>query len=700
MIKVLLTLFVFINLDLAFAQLPNIAFNGTNNWTTGSNLSFNTSQNQVTIIGNGTSYIKTELYPTLSNPPSVFYLSLEVKLTNIAYHPENIKNPQIVVRDDNSELIGRMNLNAGLENQWFKTGIRIENYSANTLKIEIGVNNTTGTMIVKNPVLTTITPTFTYEFPFIVPSNVSSSLEVDLTQKHSFENDLLSTNSHFVYATYQWGSTWVNNAINTYFPMSNIRFPGGTVGNHYNYVTDTFYLNSTTPNNLYNIANNGYVFNYNGYKDLVVNSGATSTLMFNVLTNTPQQSKAEYQIRVASGLPIKWIEIGNEMFFQDNQTGNITDVASYISHAQQFSSQLKSVNPNVQVAVCLEKDDFTSGEWNHSVSQNQSYFDAGVFHNYIAVGNYFYGKYDAYAMLKSYKTSITRFNQYALMFPTKPLLLTEWGITTNVDEPYFLQTLGIADAFLAIEKANQNGIVHQAGIHMLYKNDANSESTLLFKGSSNQVRLTTNGVLYAKLFEVFKNAEVFNADVVSADLETNLKSVYGKMTKKGNQYQIFLVNKLPVASPFTLTVNNVSYTGNYSKETYTANMNIVTPDVAATSSNWNTSTSSGGITLPASSINVISIAEADLSTALGLSNYNQNPRVKFFPNPAQTELNFTSLPAQPVRMQILNMTGLKIKEFNLSHNTVIDVHDIPAGTYIIKLFDRDSLIQVEKLLKE
>ncbi len=174
MIKILLTLFVFINLDLAFAQLPNIAFNGTNNWTTGSNISFNTSQNQVTIIGNGTSYIRTELNPTLSNPPSVFYLSLEVKLTSIAYHPENIKNPQIVVRDENSELIGRMNLNAGLENQWFKTGIRIENYSANSLKIEIGVNNTTGTMIVKNPVLTTTAPTFTYEFPFIVPSNVSS----------------------------------------------------------------------------------------------------------------------------------------------------------------------------------------------------------------------------------------------------------------------------------------------------------------------------------------------------------------------------------------------------------------------------------------------------------------------------------------------------------------------------------------------
>ena len=486
--KKLLNLFAFFCFQFVFAQLPNVAFNGSNAWSTNANITFDTGLNQATINGNGTNNVRTSLDANLTSNPSVFYFVVDVFLANVVHNPSTILNPQIIVRDNSNVVLKRVNLAYGLHNQWFKTGIKIENFPNSLINLEVGVNNTTGTMIVRNPILTTIEPSFTYEFPYAVPSNTNSSLNVNLTQKHNFQNDLLSTNSHFVYATYQWGNANLDNVINTYFPMSNIRFPGGTVGNYYNYQTDTFYLNATTPNNLYNAANSGYVFNYNGYKDLVINSNATSTLMFNVFTNTPAQSKTEYQNRLASGLPVKWIEIGNEMYASENQTGpNITDVATYISHAQQFSTELKSVNPNVKVAVCLDKDEFNAGSWNHSIAQNQNYFDAATLHNYISTGSFFFNKYDAYAAYNTYRISTKRFLDYANQYPNKPLLLTEWGILNEIDEPMFMNTIGIADAFLAIEKANQNGIVEQAGIHMLYKNDANSEATLMFKPLQQQL---------------------------------------------------------------------------------------------------------------------------------------------------------------------------------------------------------------------
>jgi hypothetical protein len=394
MSKALLSLLFLSNV--VFSQLPDISFNSINNWTKTppASVTINTTGNQATIIGNGTSFARTTLNVPLILPnPIDFYVIVDVYLSDVTFNKQNIKNPQIVVKNSTGGLLGRMNLDSGFQNQWFKTGVKISNYTADKLSIEIGVNGTTGEMQVKNPVLSLVPPTFVYQFPFNVPTNASSSLSVNLSQKHNFENDLLSTNSHFVYADYQWGSTPLNNAFNTYFPQTNYRFPGGTVGNYYDYTTDTFFVNANTPNNVATIASNGYKFNYVGYKDLVINNGGSATLMFNVLTNTPSQTKDEYSNRLASGLPIKWIEMGNEMYAQGNQTGNVTGLASYISHTQELSSQLKAVNPSAKVAVCLEKDDFANGEWNEIISRNQSYFDAATLHNYIAVGSYTKHKY-------------------------------------------------------------------------------------------------------------------------------------------------------------------------------------------------------------------------------------------------------------------------------------------------------------------
>jgi hypothetical protein len=686
--------------NLAFSQLPNISFSSNSNWTKPANVIIDNVNNQANITGNGTNFVRTTLNVALTNIPTEFYVLVEVNLSGVNFNNQNIKNPQIVVKNSTGGLLGRINLESGLQNQWFKTGVKISNYTANNFSIEIGINGTTGLMKVKNPVLSLTPPVFIYQFPFDVPTSVASSLNVNLSQKHNFENDLLSTNSHFVYASYQWGSSQLNNAINNYFPMTNYRFPGGTVGNYYNYLTDTFFNNANTPNNLATIAANGYKFNYTGYKDQVVNTGATATLMFNVLTSTPSQSKEEYSNRLSSGLPIKWIEMGNEMYAQGNQTGNITNVASYISHTQQLSGELKSVNPNVKVAVCLEKNDFTVGEWNQTISQNQSYFDAATLHNYISMDSYFYDKYETYTMYKSYKTSMDRFMQYNLLFPTKPLLITEWGITTEVLEPYFEQTLGLADAFLATEKANELGIVKQAGIHMMYKSDLNDEATLMYKGADNLLKLTSKGVMYTKLFEVFKNAEVYNADVASAEIESGLKGVYAKMTKKGTQYKIFAVNKLPVSSPFTLNVDGKNYSGNYILEHYSKDLNNPVAEVNATSNQWVTSNLTGAISLPASSISIITISEKDLNSILSIQNENLSFNVAVYPSPVNSVLHIEGIENKDCKIEILDMFGKNMVKFNKVNNSTIDINGLDTGIYFLKITNENSEVLIKKIIKK
>lgn len=599
--------FIIFVFQIGFAQFPDISFNGTNNWSIPSNVNFDTNQNQVSITSNGSNSVLTSITKTISNPPSVFYLVADFQLQNVILDPATIKNPNIVIRNQAGNVIYRFTMKDNLNLSWFKAGIKIENYTDSQITIEFGVNKASGTMLVKNPLFTTTPPDFIYEFPFNIPNNTTTTLNVNLSQKHNFENDLLSSNTHFVFANTPWSNSSLQQAINNSFPMSNLRFPGGTVGNYYNYNTDNFYVTAQTPTNLISYSNQGNTLDYNGYKNFVSGSGATSTYMLNVMQGTVQTAKNEYLNRYNSGLPIKWIELGNEMYLTENQVAtNVTDVNTYISHTQQIASEIKSINPNAKVAICAEKDDFSIGEWNQKISQNQSYFDAATMHNYIATDMHFYSKYISYGILTSFKRSMKRFTDYNQMFPNKPLLLTEWGITGNVIEPYFIQTLGIADIFLAIEKANQLNIVKQAGIHMLYKNNSNDTATLMYFNNGN-LMLTSKGKLYSKLFEVFKNSEVYNADAISSELETDLKAVNVKMVKKGSQYKIFAVNKLPVTSNLELNINGINFKGNFVIESYSDNLNSPTSPILASSNSWNIVSANGNIVLPASSISIITI---------------------------------------------------------------------------------------------
>ena len=549
------------------AQMPNISFNNTNVWSTNSAVTINTVSNKATIIGNGTNFTpRTTLDVTLSSIPTDLYFVAEVKLNNVVYNVHNIKNPQLTIRNSSNTILARINLEFPMENQWFTTGVKVSNITSTLLKVEAGINATTGTMEIRNPYLNTTPPIFTYQFPFAIPSNVNTSINVNLNQKHLFEDDLLSSNTHFVFAKTSWSNTALQSAINTYFPMSNLRFPGGSVGNYYNFQTDNFHVTANTPNNLINFNNLPLTLGYTGYNSFTQSSGASSTYMLNVMLGTSTTATNEYQSRFSSGLPIKWVEMGNEMYLSENKLfNNVTSAASYTSHAHQISNGIKLINPLAKVAVCIDKDDFTPNGWNDSLSANQTYFDAVTLHNYNATGLYFHSDYSSYSILTGYRSSSERYNKANLMFPNKPVLLTEWGVTGNVTEPYFVETLGIADMFLATVKAHQSGIVKQAGIHMLYKDDNNTSPTLMYFSGGN-VQLTTKGVLYSKLFEVFKNSEVFDADALSANIDNNLQGVYAKMTKKGNVYKLFAVNKLPVASPLIVTFNGVNYIGNYSIE--------------------------------------------------------------------------------------------------------------------------------------
>lgn len=662
-----------------FAQsVADISFN-TNSWSTPSGSSI--SGNQLTITGNTGSYIQVQLTVTNINPiPTDLYFIADVSLNNIQDGSQSYQCPKFKIYSGSGSKLQVLNIStypAGT----FTTGIKIANFNKlglSSVILEFAIQNATGTMTVTNPQLLSSPPTNSYSFPYTVPADPSCSIDIITTQKHAFENDLLSTNSHFVWASYSWGDPEVINVIDNHFPMSNMRFPGGTVGNFYDWTTDGFYNDSWTFSSPSRQAayNNGFQFGFPGYKDLCVANKASSTLMFNVIEDNVTKSKNRLQDRINQGLNVKWIEMGNENYYNGQNYGNVSSQANYVSFTTSLSSGLKSVDPNVKVAVNIENDNYSSGSWNDTLSQ-LNYYDAAVMHPYVNTGAFMLNAFSAQEMLSAFKTTQQRIANYSAHF-NKPLLFTEWNILSSGTPVNFIQTLGLADMFLAIEKGNQDSIVKQAGIHMLYLSDNYSEATLVYYNNGSMVK-TANGVMYEKLFEIFQNKNVFDAVSSSAELETALPAVNAKAVEDGDSIRVYVVNKLPVGSPLNIQVDNSSYSGDYTLETFSIDPNTeLTTPFNINDNPWVHTTGSGSITIPAYTLAIASFMNPGVVTST--TGVTQEKQLTIRPNPTDGLLHLDG--ASGSNWVLMNSLGVTLES---GSGTIIDLSSRTAGVYILEI---------------
>ncbi len=607
-----------------YAQtLPaDISFNN-NNWTESSS-GVTLSGNEYTITGNASGTRKVYLDVPVADTYTDVYITADIEINNVVYGDRIYKAPRVkIYKGGTTSLLLAENLNYHPEGAFYKVGVVVKRYdkkNISSLRVEFLMQNASGEMKIKNPVITNVKPAMDFSFPFTTPSSTTYTLDIDTNSKHTFNNDLLSTNTHFRFMEnqggYNWSSSETSQVINNWFPQSNFRFPGGTVGNYYNWSTDKYHPQNSNGITIGNHST-AFEFDYTAYKNICTTNNASSTLMFNVLIDSPTDSKNRLQSRINDNLDVKWIELGNENYHTGQQGGNVTDVDSYISHTVDMVTQLKTVDPNVKAAVCLEKEYYYTGSWNQKIKAyadgTNDYFDAATFHNYNNSNAFLYSGSTVYRMMNSYKITMDRINKFNTNFPGKSALITEWGVLSNGTPVNFTQTLASADVFLALEKGSQQGIVKQAGLHMLWKNNIYSESTLTYLDSG-QMKLTALGVMYASLFDVFKDKEVYDAYSAGPDLEANLDGMYAKAVDAGTEYKIFVVNKLPTTSTLNYKINGVAYEGNYTIETFKEDITkeLKTP-YTSKSSAWTSNTPSatgGNLSIPAYSINIITISKA------------------------------------------------------------------------------------------
>ena len=617
----------------AFTQTYNVDFDQVS-WTLNGN-GTSVSGNELTIIGNSNSY-QTATY-TLTVDPNIddLYFTAKIYLDNIIGGSNDWDLPKIRMDRVGGGKLINYNISTSVEGQWVHTGVSIENFKnlgLSQVVLTVGLQNASGTMKVKEALVSSQQAVGNYIFPYTVPGDPSVTLDVNTSNSHKFNNDLLSTNCHFTWAPYTWEDNNVKEMIYEKFPMQNLRFPGGTVANFYNWQTDDFYANAYSLNN--NTANTGSQnaarFGYPGYLDVTKTLGGSSTLLFNVFSDDKATSQARLQSRLDDGLDIKWVEMGNENYFSDqaygfvddretgingNNDGNFYD--EYIKHTKELAGWLREIKPDIQVLVNTHDN-----HWNNPLAA-ENYYDGCVMHNYIFNNSFMMNQFAATEYMAAYRTTQNRLDGFVNTFGNKPVIMSEWGLLSEMPN-YFLQVICSADNFLSIEKGNERGIVEQAGIHMLYHGNFIGEGSMIMHNGT-ELTLNPIGVMYSKLYDVFLHHDVYDAYSVSAELETGVDGVYAKAIDLGDSVYVFAVNKLPVSSPLHLSFDGVNYNGAFSMESYTEDMSTkLTRSYSLTENPWTKSSGSGAISFPANSISVVTIQKAAFQAVCDAPNLGEN----------------------------------------------------------------------------
>jgi hypothetical protein len=661
----------------SIAALPDISFS-TNAWSeTGGGITYDALNDVYTIEGNLGEYQTLTLVVNLPAGTSSIYLSGETWAEHITLGVKAWHTGKIKINGLPSQTV--KNLPEGSEGIWTIESTGNTTGGITNVTLEFGMQNCTGTFKIKNPKLTATAPILTpYSFPYVIPTNPQCNINLVSSNKKAFNNDLLSFNNHFIFEkTLNWTSPEVISAINNYYPMTNYRFPGGTVGNHYNWTTDLVHDDAGSQAQMQWLIGIGRAYGYQGFKNQVLASSGTATLMFNVNSDDKTTSTNRLQSRVNDGLNVKWIELGNETFYSHQSHGSasgglfhVSDVNAYINYTKDLTTALKGISSTTGIAVPINHDNYNPGGWSDKLSK-ETYFDATVMHLYVGTGDAILSYTGGLNLLNAYKRTRATIEKYKTHYGSKPTLFTEW---LSIGPSGILTVLSNADVFMGLLEGDvQDDIVKVGAMHMF------TGYTVAVEGGT--LKHYSLGVMNAKFFEVFKGRDIFTALSSSDELATDLPGIISKAVDFGDSVKVFSVNKYPTPAELTVSYDGSTLTGNYRMETYSIAdpleklIMYLDPRDA-----WVNTTGSGAKMLTGYSLTVTTIAKSNIVTS---TDKNEFGSLNIYPNPASDHIFFDGVTMNEI-FQVVDINGKEVVAGKVS-SAGVNVSILSPGIYIIKV---------------
>ena len=410
------------------------------------------------------------------------------------------------------------------------------------------------------------------EYPFVLPENITASLNVNSSSKQLFNNKIIGYNIQGFNTQLQ------KDFIELVDPVT-IRFPHGVWANFYKWQTDG-YQDDAYDNRDHEEALQTYACCVQGHiegiaslntqkKNRTGQQGYDMMWTYSINFDDGESSVARAQKDIGLGLEVKAIELGNEHFWRGQRSLRTQTPEMYLAAAMDVSASLKAEFPDIELSLPLSWRK-SHEDYNNTIKGDGSFFDAITIHKYIGADpDVVADSNAAYTTLLTAKLEMEQDVNWVQTFaPGKPVWLTEWGVSAG-DNVHAGACLGMADVYLYMIE-NQD-VYHRAN-WFIFNRVLNS---MVVVGDNREpiYPLQRRGYLstYEIIQDVFRDSHVMSGEVMaSAQLEVSRGSVKAVNARAAiNAYgetKVVVVNLSDKPVAFELKFDNLVYANSFTHE--------------------------------------------------------------------------------------------------------------------------------------
>lgn len=402
-------------------------------------------------------------------------------------------------------------------------------------------------------------------YPFELPAKIRATLNVNSTTKVPVNHMLLGLNCNWPENLY--GKTGYNNPVAQKLirrlKPSSLRFPHGVWANFYDWKSDGRRMTDQykTPYDSAVKDHPDLKYGFDGLHELHQDLKFDVLLTFNVNYDSPEKAAQRLTDRRSKGFDVKWIELGNEIFWKTQRSNAVSDVEKYVDVSKAHAAALRRVDPNVKISVPVHWRKPTTDAWNKAMKQHD-YFDAITVHKHMGnkenrdgAAETLGARQQMFDMAKTIRT----------VFPAKPFWISEWSVSCGENA---ISILGMADIYLGF-------FDHPELFELADYFQINASHALIHYDKSTGIHTRTSyGAAYQIVRDVFEGSEMLTSDVVATQIGTGqnkMNAVSASAVVRDGKVTIVAINKTTRNAELSVNFDGQKYAQAHSHQALSFN---------------------------------------------------------------------------------------------------------------------------------
>lgn len=502
-----------------------------------------------------------------------------------------------------------------------------------------------------------------------------------------------------------------------------IRYPGGTESQYFDWQTGrsvpaslwtngTLFNHSyigTAPHISYPLSELHYFYQQTGIKPV---------FCLNMLTKTLSNQIQMLQTAASLGIPVHYIELGNELYFNVTDfTNKYPNPIDYVLDVKNnWIPQLSSLFPNAKIAVIGSYDGLTDLNnntvppriytWNDTLFAQNVGADGITFHYYIPPNTTTLSNPNiTQALAAPFKHWQTmKINTVDKVTNGMECWITEYNLNDGNQTTYSIAsswTHGLYTAALFSQMLEEPKITMLLNHQITGSPAFASLASYTPFGDTLTNRLTAEGNAMRLIHQAVKGNNTatklnFSNNPTITVNTTNYPSLIGWVFDNGADKELYLLNLSN--TNFTLDLSSV-ITGTFEYEQISAT-NPLQKDITTQNLIINKGFSNSSIQSLAYSLTYVKN-----QSVTGISDINQTPKFIIYPNPTNhmAIIKGSQQNGKQIQIQIFDTQGRLIMSRQVhfqNGQTTIDLSNIPNQMLLIKLTDKNGIQETMKILKE